>query len=61
MKKDINTTITKRKYTAPFIGSIELDNAISLQLESEPSIGPNETINTPEYFNNNPLKSIYEA
>lgn len=47
---------TKAIYIKPQILCIELDNEISLALESPPE-GPNEALNfVPDYFNNNPLK-----
>jgi len=36
---------------------VKLDNEISLILESDPPIGPFETKNAPEYFNNDPFKT----
>ena len=36
----------KKKYTAPRIEIIFLDNEISLALESAPPVGPSETINS---------------
>jgi hypothetical protein len=36
---------TKRRYSAPEIEFIELDNEISLVLESAPPVGPEETLN----------------
>ena len=49
---------TKKKYTAPLIEIIFLDNEISLALESSPPEGPGESLTlTPEYFNNDPFKS----
>lgn len=46
IKKSTNEFMeTKRKYIAPHIDIIYLDNEISLQLESNPPIGPNESIN----------------
>jgi hypothetical protein len=36
----------KKKYTAPEIELIELDNEISLALESSPPAGPSETLNS---------------
>ncbi len=36
---------TKKKYTAPEIELVELDNEISLALESSPPEGPDETYN----------------
>lgn len=36
----------KKKYTAPEIELVELDNEISLALESSPPVGPSETLNS---------------
>ena len=36
----------KKKYTAPAIEIIMLDNEISLALESSPPVGPSETLNS---------------
>jgi hypothetical protein len=36
----------KKQYTAPAIEIIELDNEISLALESAPPVGPSETLNS---------------
>lgn len=48
----------KKKYIAPQIELIELDNDISLILESTPPSGPGEEVLlAPEYQNINPLKS----
>lgn len=45
-------------YIVPHIESIELDNEISLQLESIPPEAPGEAkLNLPEQFNNDPFKS----
>lgn len=47
-----------RKYIAPDIVLIKLDNEISLALESTPPEGPNEVYNiTPTQFNNNPFNN----
>ncbi len=47
---------TKKKYTAPEIGLVELDNEISLALESSPPAGPDEgALLTPEYMNKDPF------
>lgn len=50
---------TKKKYTAPSIELILLDNEISLALESNPPLGPGESTSTlaPEFFNNDPWKT----
>ena len=46
-----------RMYCAPVIERIELDNEISLTLDSTPPGGPGETkLKVPEYFNNDPFK-----
>jgi hypothetical protein len=46
----------KLQYITPQIKLIELDNEISLALESTPPEGPEESRNfVPEYFNNNPF------
>ena len=42
----------KKQYTAPAIEIIELDNEISLALESAPPVGPSETLNSVQ----NPFK-----
>ncbi len=48
----------KSPYISPVIRMIKLDNEISLQLESAPPDGPNETLGiAPEYFNNDPFKA----
>ena len=49
----------KQSYTAPKIECVELDNEISLQLESMPPHAPGETkINVPEYFHADPFKTL---
>lgn len=46
------------KYLTPSITCINLDKEISLQLESDPPVLPNEgRVIAPEYFNNDPFKS----
>lgn len=56
---NMNTT-DKQKYNIPQIERIVLDNEISLQLESNPPLGPEEiAIITPEYMNNNPISSNF--
>jgi hypothetical protein len=48
----------KRTYYPPLIEQIELDNEISLVLESVPPAGPYESLNkSPEYFNNDPFQA----
>jgi hypothetical protein len=55
----MNTQHTeKRTYIAPQLEEVELDNEISLILESDPPFGPNEVVkNAPEHFNNDPFKT----
>jgi hypothetical protein len=52
----MNTTNKKRTYSSPQIERIQLDNEISLTLESNPPTGPGEA-RAPEYFNNDPFKN----
>jgi hypothetical protein len=47
----------KKKYTAPVVEWIPLDNEISLQLESNPPIGPDETNLSPEHLQRNPYNN----
>lgn len=47
----------KRIYISPEIVSIELDNDISLALESNPPLGPEESMNHYDNFNSDPLKT----
>lgn len=50
---------TKKTYSSPQIETIELDNEISLALESSPPPGPGETIlSKPEYMNNDPYHMV---
>jgi hypothetical protein len=49
---------TKREYISPKLVCTLLDNSISLELQSEPPIGPGEdgyNLSAPEHFNNNPV------
>jgi hypothetical protein len=48
--------MNKKRYSAPRIEWIQLDNDISLALESNPPLGPDETNNNliPAYFNTIP-------
>ena len=46
-----------KPYTTPCIEKIELDNDISLSLDSTPPYGPGETAKVPDYFNNDPFKT----
>lgn len=49
----------KRIYNSPEIVCIELDNEISLALESTPPEGPGEGASlTPEFMNIDPFKNI---
>ena len=48
----------KQMYILPQIKCIELDNQISLQLESDAPYGPGENLSkAPEYFNVDPFKT----
>jgi hypothetical protein len=47
----------KKKYIAPTIFGIRLDNQISLALESTPPFGPDETYISPEFFKNNTIQN----
>lgn len=48
----------KRAYSAPQVERIDLDNEISLVLQSDPIEGPGEaSLSAPEYFNNDPYKT----
>ena len=49
----------KQIYIVPKLERIQLDNEISLTLDSTPPVGPGgETgMNVPEYFNNDPFKT----
>lgn len=47
----------KRLYNSPEIVCIELDNEISLVLESNPPFGPDEVAQSVEQNNNNPFKN----
>ena len=55
-----NNKITeKRSYFPPIVEKIELDNEISLALESSPPVGPDEVINgATDYFNCNPYQNL---
>ncbi len=44
----------KRNYMSPQVDVIELDNQISLALESSPPIGPGEALSVVESFTSNP-------
>jgi hypothetical protein len=47
----------KRVYNTPNIDRVQLDNEISLTLESDPPGGPFEITLGPDSFNNDPFKS----
>jgi hypothetical protein len=48
----------KKKYVAPTLEWIALDNNISLALESSPPVGPGESRNlAPEYLDADPYKT----
>lgn len=50
--------VNQKMYFAPTIECIELDNCISLALQSGPPVGPEEVINqVPQYFNIEPFKN----
>lgn len=56
--KTTEKTTEKRMYNCPEIVSIELDNDISLALESTPPSGPGEGASlAPEYFNKDPYST----
>ena len=56
--KTIKTTKKKRIYKCPSIELIKLDNEISLALQSEPPLGPGESLSlAPEYFGNDPFRN----
>ena len=50
-------SISKKTYLQPQIMCIELDNEISLALQSSPPIGPSETYNQPEDSSSNPFRN----
>lgn len=57
MKTIIEST-EKKVYSSPQIESIQLDNEISLALESnKPSDEPTNWSKAPEHFNNDPFKT----
>lgn len=54
----MKTQNEKRIFQAPQIEKVELDNEISLVLQSAPPTGPDEiTSKVPEYFNPDPFKA----
>lgn len=50
--------IEKGEYTAPLIERIQLDNEISLALESAPPEGPNESAYINQSLNTDPFKQL---
>ncbi len=52
-------TTKKRVYATPEIQVVNLDNEISLALESTPAIPSDgdEVYNAPDHFNNDPFKA----
>lgn len=55
--KTTEKTTEKRMYNSPEIFCVELDNEISLALESSPPEGPGEGASlAPEYMNNDPFR-----
>lgn len=52
-------THERKKYNSPEIEKVELDNEISLALESDAPVGPLEQVrnNNPNFIDNNPFKS----
>jgi len=58
-EKIVNDIMEKKKYSAPCIEIIFLDNEISLALESNPPAGPSETLLlTPEIFKPDSFKNL---
>lgn len=55
--KSIEKNTEKRIYKHPEIVCVELDNDISLALQSSPPIGPSETNLLPDYLQSEPFKS----
>jgi len=47
----------KKSYIAPQIELIEIDNEIALALESNPPIGPDETMLSTQQNDTNPYKT----
>ncbi|MEI8271760.1 MAG: hypothetical protein WCG08_03995 [Paludibacter sp.] len=54
----MNTKIEKRIYKTPKIEMVSLDNEISLVLVSCDPGDPGASL-TPEYFKNDPFKTVY--
>ena len=61
MQTEINNIDKKKKYTTPELQCIKLDNAISLQLESDPASGPNESMDLRSHFDNSPFQNTYRG
>lgn len=55
--KTIENTTKRRIYISPVIDLIKLDNEISLALQSEPPIGPNEIAQVTPLNYSNPFKN----
>jgi hypothetical protein len=56
-----SATVPKRIYIQPEIERVQLDNEISLVLESGPPFPGNESsLMAPEYFNNDPYKTYID-
>jgi len=59
--KNENNEIEKRIYSSPELLCVELDNNISLALESLPPTGPDEGyLKVINYFNNDPYKNLLD-
>lgn len=50
----------RKTYISPIIECIELDNEISLELQSDAPVGPFELVeyNTPDFISNDPYRSL---
>jgi len=53
----MKTNCERKSYIAPFIQRVQLDNEISLILQSDVPPGDPEAHNQTEYLNNNPFKN----
>lgn len=49
---------TKKKYIAPHIESVQLDNEISLVLESTPPEGPGENVAMLQHYKSNDVFKV---
>ena len=56
--KQLNIMETKKKYIAPHIESIQLDNEISLVLESTPPEGPGENVVMLQHYKSNDVFKV---